>query len=125
LPEDDDTPRHGLQRAAAVDLSRPDFLDGKKEGHRMTPRLASIERTNRKDLQHVEVQVTVTEVSSGRQAWSGEFVSRSIDGILPNERLSLTLDTGQKGTARVSETLFDSRTPEATLVRFTGTGPLA
>lgn len=85
---------------------------------------ALIERTNRKDLDHVEVQVTITDQSAGRQSWRGEFMSRSADGILPNERLALTLDTGQKGTARVSETHFDSRTPDATVVHFTGTGPL-
>jgi hypothetical protein len=51
-------------------------------------------------------------------------MSRSKDGILPNERLALTFDTGQKGTARVSETRLDSRTPESTVVHFTGTGPL-
>lgn len=90
----------------------------------MAAYMALIERSNRKDLKQVEVDVTITDLSPGRQAWSGEFMSRSADGILPNERLSLTFDTGQKGTARVSETTFDSRTPEATLVHFTGTGPL-
>lgn len=90
----------------------------------MPTHVALIERSNRKDLDRVEVQVTVTELSAGRQSWSGEFMSRSADGILPNERLALTLDTGQKGTARVSETRFDSRTPDATLVHFTGTSPL-
>ncbi len=91
----------------------------------MASHLALIERSNHRDLDHVEVQVTVTELSTGRQSWSGEFQSRSVDGILPNERLSLTLDNGQKGAARVSETRFDSRTPDATIVHFTGTGPLA
>ena len=100
------------------------FLAGKKEGYSMSSHLAHIERSNRKDLEHVEVQMTITEMSAGRQSWSGEFMSRSADGILPNERLALTLDTGQKGTARVSETRFDSRTPDATIVHFTGTGPL-
>lgn len=90
----------------------------------MASRLARIERSNGKDLNRVEVQLTVTEPSPGRQTWSGEFLSRSADGILPNERLSLTLDTGEKGTARVSETRFDSRTPNATLIHFTGSGPL-
>ncbi len=90
----------------------------------MSAHVALIERSNRKDLNRVEVQMTLTEPGAGRQSWSGEFVSRSADGILPNERLWLTLDTGQKGTARVSETRFDSRTPEATMVHFTGTGPL-
>jgi len=87
--------------------------------------LAQIERTNRKSLDQIEVQVDVTELSGGRQSWRGEFMSRSADGFLPNERLALTLNNGQRGTASVSETRFDSRTPEATLVQFTGTGPLA
>ena len=91
----------------------------------MASHLALIERTNHRDLDRVEVNVTVTELSPGRQSWSGEFMSRSADGILPNERLAFTLDNGQKGAARVSETRFDSRTPEATIVHFTGTGPLA
>jgi hypothetical protein len=91
----------------------------------MSSHIALIERSNRRDLDHVPVQLTITESSGGRQLWKGEFVSRSADGILPDERLSLTLDTGQKGTARVSETHFSSRTPETTLVHFTGTGPLA
>lgn len=90
----------------------------------MAAHLALIERSNRKDLDRVEVDVTVSENSGGRQGWSGEFMSRSADGILPNERLRLTLDTGQKGTARVSETRFDSRTPDATVIHITGTGPL-
>jgi hypothetical protein len=91
----------------------------------MASYMAVIERSNRKELSQVKVQVTITDPSAGRQSWSGEFVSRSVDGILPNERLGLTLDTGQKGTARVNETYFDSRTPEATRVLFTGMGPLA
>ena len=86
---------------------------------------ALIERSNRKDIRNVEVQVTIADPSSGRQSWSGEFVSRTADGILPNERLALTFDTGQKGTARVNKTLFDSRSPDTTLVHFTGTSPLA
>jgi hypothetical protein len=90
----------------------------------MASHLALIERSNHRDLDRVEVQVIVTELSTGRQSWSGEFQSRSADGILPNERLSLTLDNGQKGAARVSETRFDSRTPDATTVHVTGTGPL-
>ncbi len=90
----------------------------------MAAYMALIERSNRKDLKNVEVNVTITDLSPGRQSWSGEFMSRSADGILPNERLALTFDTGQKGTARVSETRLDSRTREATLVHFTGTGPL-
>jgi hypothetical protein len=91
----------------------------------MAAYMALIERSNRKDIPNVEVQVTITDLPPGQQCWSGEFVSRSADGILPDERLALTFDTGQKGTARVSETLFDSRTPDTTLVHFTGTSPLA
>jgi hypothetical protein len=91
----------------------------------MSSHMALIERSNRKDLDGVEVQLTITDPGGGRPSWKGEFVSRSADGILPNERLSVTLDTGQKGTARVSETHFSSRTPETTLVHFTGTSPLA
>jgi hypothetical protein len=90
----------------------------------MSSHLALIERSNRKDLIRVEVQLTITELSSGRTTWRGEFVSPSADAILPNERLSLTLDTGQKGAVRVSETRFDSRTPDATRIHFTGIGPL-
>lgn len=91
----------------------------------MTTYLAFIERSNRKDIPNVPVEVTVTELSSGRQSWGGKFVSRSADGILPNERLDLSFETGQKGTARVSQTEFDSRKPDTTLVHFTGTSPLA
>jgi uncharacterized protein YndB with AHSA1/START domain len=89
----------------------------------MAPYIARIERSNRKDLSNVEVKVTITDPD--RQSWTGEFVSRSADGIVPNERLALTFDTGQKGTALVSETLFDSRTPDTTVVHVTGKGPLA
>ena len=85
---------------------------------------ALIERSNRKDLREVEVEVTLRESSTGPSSWSGEFMSRSADGIVPDERLAVTLDTGQKGTARVSETYFDSRTPGATRVIITGMGPL-
>jgi hypothetical protein len=91
----------------------------------MPPHMALIERSNRKDLDGVEVQMTIIDASGGRRSWSGEFTSRSSDGFLPNERLAFTLDTGQKGTARISETHFDSRTPNATRVHFTGMGPLA
>ena len=90
----------------------------------MAAYMALIERSNRRDLTNIEVRVTITDLGSGHQSWSGEFVSRSADSILPNERLALTFDTGQKGTARVSDTLFDSRTPDTTLVHFTGTSPL-
>jgi hypothetical protein len=85
--------------------------------------IALIERSNHKHLQSVEVELTVSGTPN-RQSWSGEFMSRSTDGILPNERLSLTFDTGLKGMARVSETRFDSRSPDATMVQFRGTGPL-
>ena len=87
--------------------------------------IALIERSNHKHLRHVAVELTITGPSPDRQSWLGEFVSKSTDGILPNERLSFTLDTGQKGMARVSETRFDSRKPDATTVLFKGTGPLA
>ena len=90
----------------------------------MSSHVALIERSNRKDLSQVEVQLTLSEVSSGRQSWSGMFTSRTKDGILPNERLSFTLDNGQKGMARVNETAFDSRLPDATVIHFQGTGPL-
>jgi hypothetical protein len=90
----------------------------------MAAYMARIERSNRKDLNNVEVQITITDLSPGRQSWSGEFVARSADGIQPDERLALTFDTGQRGSARVSETRFDSRSPEATLIHFRGTGPL-
>ena len=90
----------------------------------MSSHVALIERSNRKDLSQVEVHLTVTELSAGRQSWSGEFTSRTRDGILPNERLTLTLDNGQKGMARVNETAFDSRSPDATIIHFQGTGPL-
>jgi hypothetical protein len=91
----------------------------------MTSHTAHIERSNRKDLHKVEVEVTLREAAGGRSSWSGEFMSRSADGIVPDERLALTLDTGQKATARVQETHFDSKTPDATRVLITGTSPLA
>jgi hypothetical protein len=90
----------------------------------MTSYTALIERSNRKDLHQVEVQVTTREPAAGRSPWSGEFVSRTADAIMPDERLALTLDTGQKGTARVSETFFDSKTPDTTQVLIIGTSPL-
>jgi hypothetical protein len=90
----------------------------------MSSHKARIERSNRKALGLLEVELMITDTGGGRQAWSGAFTSRSADGILPDERLSLILDTGQKGTARVNETEFDSRTPEATRVHFKGIGPL-
>jgi hypothetical protein len=90
----------------------------------MSSHVALIERSNRKDLSQVEVNLIVTELSAGRQSWGGNFTSRTTDGILPNERLTFTLDNGQKGMARVNETAFDSRLPDATVIHFKGTGPL-
>lgn len=85
---------------------------------------ANIERSNRKALKQVSVNVTVVDLSSGRQSWHGDFMSRTSDGFLPSERIQLTLDNGQRGTANISETHFNSRTPDATLIHFTGAGPL-
>jgi hypothetical protein len=90
----------------------------------MSSHIARIERSNRRGLDHLAVELTITESSGGHKQWSGEFSSPSIDGILPDERLSLILESGEKGTARVKETRFDSRHPEATRVHFTGIGPL-
>ncbi len=90
----------------------------------MSSHKARIERTNRKGLDQLEVELTVQDAGNGRQSWRGEFTSRSADGILPDERLSLVLDSGEKGMARVSETRFDSRSPESTRVHFKGIGPL-
>lgn len=90
----------------------------------MTSYSALIERSNRRDLHQVEVQVTIREVGTGGASWSGEFMSRSADGIVPDERLAFTLNTGQKGMARVSETYFDSRNPGTTRICFSGIGPL-
>jgi hypothetical protein len=86
--------------------------------------LARIERGNGRCLDQVQVRVTVSEPGARRPVWAGEFMSRSADGFLPSERFSLTLNNGQKGTASVSRTHFDSRTPDATRIEFTGAGPL-
>jgi hypothetical protein len=86
---------------------------------------AIIERSNRRSVDRVEVQVTVTDSGANRQSWRGEFMSRTVDGFLPSERIWLTLDNGQRGMASISETHFNSRTPEATLIQFVGKGPLA
>jgi hypothetical protein len=91
----------------------------------MTSHTASIERSNHKNLQHVELEVTPRESSRSSGAWTGMFMSRSSDGFTPDERLALTLDNGLKGTARVSETYFDSRVPDATRISITGISPLA
>jgi hypothetical protein len=88
----------------------------------MESHLAQIERGNGRLLDHIEVRVTVDESGSGRPVWNGEFLSRSADGFQPSERFGLTLDNGQKATARVSRTYFDSRTPHETRVEFTGSG---
>lgn len=91
----------------------------------MQSQKALIERTNRQALKQVDVRVTITDSGSGHQSWRGEFMSRTVDGFLPSERIWLTLDNGQKGMANISETHFNSRTPEATLIQFLGKGPLA
>jgi hypothetical protein len=85
---------------------------------------ASIQRSNKKELQQVEVQVTTTESAGGRISWRGEFMARTTDGIMPDERLALTFDTGYNSTARVTETYFDSRKPDNTKVLIAGTSPL-
>jgi hypothetical protein len=89
----------------------------------MTSHTARIERSNRKDLHQVEVQVTPADSGRGPGSWTGVFMSRSADGLVPDERLALTLDNGLKGTARVSETHFDSRTPDSTRILITGISP--
>jgi len=86
---------------------------------------ARIERANGRSLDQVQVFVTVNEPGGGRQSWGGEFVSQSADGFQPSERFWLTMNNGQKGTASVSRTLFNSRTPETTVIEFTGSGPLS
>lgn len=91
----------------------------------MSSHKARIERSNRKGLDQLEIELTIRDGGNGHQHWSGEFTSRSADGILPDERLSLILETGEKGMARVNETRFDSRSPESTQVHFTGIGTLA
>jgi hypothetical protein len=88
----------------------------------MSPHMAYIERSNRRSLEQVEIRLTITESNGGRQHWKGEFDSKSSDGFLPDEQLAVTLDNGQLGSVRVSETEFSSRTPHTTLVRFTGSG---
>jgi hypothetical protein len=90
----------------------------------MDSHTARIERLHRKGMDAVSVSLTLSPPGEGRQRWSGEFLSRSADGIVPDERLTLTLDSGLRGTARVSETQCSSRTPDVTLVLFTGTSPL-
>ena len=85
---------------------------------------ARIERANGRSIDQVEIRVTVENLSSGRQSWSGEFLSRSKDGFQPDEQFRLVLNNGQAGTASVSRTHFDSRAPEGTRVEFTGLGPL-
>jgi hypothetical protein len=91
----------------------------------MTSHTARIERSNHKHLPQVDLQVTPRESSQNHGSWTGVFISRSADGFMPDERLALTLENGLKGTARVSETFFDSKTPDATRILITGTSPLA
>ena len=91
----------------------------------MTSYTARIERSNRKDLHQVEVQVTTRESAGGRISWRGEFMSPTVDGIMLDEQLALTFDTGHNSTARVTETYFDSRNPDSTKILITGTSPLA
>jgi len=91
----------------------------------MTSHTASIERSNRKHLHEVELQVTPQETNRSHASWTGVFMSRSSDGFMPDERFALTLENGMKGTARVSETYFDSRAPDATRILITGTSPFA
>ena len=91
----------------------------------MTSYTASIERSNHKNLHQVDFQVTPRETGRQQESWTGVFMSRSTDGFMPNERLALTLDNGMKGTARVSETHFDSRAPDDTRILITGTSPFA
>jgi hypothetical protein len=91
----------------------------------MTSHTASIERSNHKDLHQVQLEVTPRETSRHQGSWTGVFMSRSTDGFMPDERLALTLDNGLKCTARVSETFFDSRAPDATRILITGTAPFA
>lgn len=100
-------------------------LSGGRKKIPLPSHIALIERSNHKHLKRVEVELTITGTSPNRQSWTGEFMSRSVDGIQPNERLSVTFDTGLKGLARVSETRFDSKKPDATMIQFKGTGPLA
>jgi hypothetical protein len=61
----------------------------------MTSHTASIERSNRKHLHEVELQVTPQETSR-HTSWTGVFMSRSSDGFMPDERLALTLENGLK-----------------------------
>jgi hypothetical protein len=91
----------------------------------MSSHKARIERSNRKGMDQLNVELDIRDGGNGHQTWSGEFTSRSADGVLPDERLSLILASGEKGLARVTETRFDSRSPESTQVHFTGIGPLA
>jgi len=65
---------------------------------------ALIERSNHKDLRDIAVDVTTREPGNGRPSWTGTFMCRSTDGVMPDERLAVTLDNGWKGTPRVSET---------------------
>ena len=114
-----------VQARAPPDLNLVEIHLHEKAGTAMQSQKALIERSNRQSLKQVDVQVTITDSTSGSQSWHGEFMSRTADGFLPSERIWLTLDNGQRGMANISETHFNSRTPEATLIQFMGKGPLA
>ncbi len=86
---------------------------------------AIIERSNRKSVDRVDVQVTVTDSGAGTPVLARGVHVQNVDGFLPSERIWVTLDNGQRGMASISETHFNSRTPEATLIQFVGKGPLA
>src|SRR4051812_43344752 len=67
--------------------SRATYLAGERRLV-MTSYTASIERSNHKNLHQVELQVTPRETGRQQESWTGVFVSRSIDGFMPNERLA-------------------------------------
>src|SRR5690606_7433680 len=94
----------------------------RKAEARMAAYTATIERANRKSLGSIEIDITITDLGPNRQRWTGEFVSQSSDGILPDERLSVTFESGVRTTARVRDTSFDSRNPRETLVHIAATG---
>jgi hypothetical protein len=97
--------------------------------------MALIERSNRKDLDHVEVQMHISDATGGRQAWGGEFMSRSADGILkvsglPETRLNelLRFEGGRIGFAvrldadAISAIPLDEGNAIEAGARVTGTG---
>jgi hypothetical protein len=87
--------------------------------------VAHIDRPGHQPLDGVEVHLLIREPHFGRRVWRGEFVARSADGFLPRERIRLTLANGRIGVAEIDQTQFEGRTPETTLVQFTGSGPLS